>query len=134
MVHAIHQRALDHVQRGCMLLTCFLGVLGDVLVDALDQGMLEPLGHRLFAPGLVALLLLAFALESFGGLEQTLGRIRATIQDHVFNQLAQSRFDVVVDRKLAGVDDAEIHSRPASVVQEYRVHRFAHPVVAAKRE
>ncbi len=42
--------------------------------------------------------------------------------------------DVVVDRQLAGVDDAHVHAVVDGVVQEHRVHRLAHRIVAAERE
>ena len=48
--------------------------------------------------------------------------------------LAQLRVDVVVDGELAGVDDAHVHARLDGVVEEHRVHRLAHRLVAAERE
>ncbi len=53
-VHAVHQRALDHLDRPT---TCrgdlgsqFLGIGIDVGVDALDQGVRDPLADREAAP------------------------------------------------------------------------------------
>ena len=50
-VHAGHQRALDHEQRPAVLLAGLLGVGVDVVDDALDQGVGEPLLDRALPPG-----------------------------------------------------------------------------------
>jgi hypothetical protein len=44
------------------------------------------------------------------------------------------RVEIVVECELAGVDDAHVHAGLDRVVQEDRVHRLAHRVVAAERE
>ena len=66
--------------------------------------------------------------------EQPLRRVRPAVQDDVLDELAQLRLDVVVDRELAGVDDAHVHARGDRVVQEHRVDRLADRVVAAEAE
>jgi hypothetical protein len=48
--------------------------------------------------------------------------------------LAQLGIDVVVDRELPGVDDAHVHAGLDGVIEEHRVHRLAHRLVAAERE
>ena len=48
--------------------------------------------------------------------------------------LEQVLRDVLVDDELAGVDDAHVHAGLDGVVQERRVNRLAHHVVAAERE
>jgi hypothetical protein len=45
-VHAVHQRALDHVQRRSSCWRASSVSALDELGDALDQRVLEPLGHR----------------------------------------------------------------------------------------
>ena len=55
-------------------------------------------------------------------------------EHHVLDALAQLRGNVVVDRELAGVDDAHVHAGLDGVVEEHRVHRLAHRVVAAEGE
>ena len=55
-------------------------------------------------------------------------------EDHVLDALAQLRLDLLVDRELARVDDAHVHAGADRVVQEHRVHRLAHRIVAAERE
>src|SRR5207244_10209030 len=60
----------------------FLGVLDDVVVDALDERVLEALGHREPAPPEVLLApRAALALIARRELEQPLGGIRAAVQD-----------------------------------------------------
>ena len=66
--------------------------------------------------------------------EQALGRVRAAVEDDVLARLAQLRLDRLVDRELAGVDDAHVHAGLDGVVEEHRVHRLAHRLVAAERE
>jgi hypothetical protein len=60
--------------------------------------------------------------------------VASACEDHVLDALAQLRVDFRVDRELAGVDDAHVHARADRVVEEHRVHRLAHHVVATERE
>ena len=76
----------------------------------------------------------AGAAEPFGHGEHALGRVGAAVQDHVLAGLAQFRVDLVIDRELAGVDDAHVHAGLDRVVEEHRVHRLAHRLVAAEGE
>ncbi len=69
-----------------------------------------------------------------GRLEQSFGGIGAAGEHDVLAQLAQLGLDLLVDRQLAGVDDAEPHPVGDGVVEEHRVHRLADAVVAAERE
>src|SRR5882672_3742519 len=115
-VHAGHQRALDDLDRPGDLLARLLGVGDHELVHALDQRMLQPLLDRPAPPlGVLRLGHLAGALVLRRELEQ-LGR------------------DLVVDLELAGIDDAHVHAGLNGVVQEHRVHRLAHRLVAAEGE
>ena len=66
--------------------------------------------------------------------EQPLGRVGAAVEHHVLAGLAQLRIEIVVDRHLAGVDDAHVHAGLDGVIEEHRVHRLAHRLVAAERE
>ena len=56
------------------------------------------------------------------------------VEHHVLAGLAQLRIEVVVHRDLAGVDDAHIHAGLDGVIEEHRVHRLAHALVAAEGE
>ena len=58
----------------------------------------------------------------------------AAVEDDVLAQLAQLGWNVVVERQLPGVDDAHVHAGLDGVVEEHRVHRLAHRLVAAERE
>ena len=135
-VHAGHQRALDDVERTGRGEPRLLGVLDDVGVDAVDQGVGQALVDRSLAPGQV--LGGAFHPGAAGVLrgevEQALGGIGPPVEHDVLDELAQLRIDVVVDRERAGVDDAHVHAGRDRVVQEDGVDRLAHAVVAAERE
>ncbi|MPL88384.1 hypothetical protein SDC9_34404 [bioreactor metagenome] len=139
-VHARHQRPLDYIKRAGGGLTGLLGVGLDEFGDAVHQCMFEPLRHRPLAPGEVARLLLlrARALEALGDGQKPLGRgaagLRGAVQHHVLAGLAQLGVDLVIDRKLAGVDDAHVHAGLNRVIEEHRVHRLAHRLVAAEAE
>ncbi len=134
-VHAVHERTLDDRERIAELEARRLRVGHDELVDAADQRLLQPLANRPRAPGVVLdALLPCLALVTAGDLEQPLGRIRPPRQDHVLDALAQVRVDLLVDRELARVHDAHAHSGADSVVQEHRVHRLAHGLVAPEGE
>ncbi len=87
------------------------------------------------APGEIGLGLLAgLAEEALGDVEQPLGRIVAPVEHHVLAGLAQFRIEIVIDRHLRGIDDAHIHAGLDGVIQEHRMHRLAHRLVAAERE
>ncbi len=97
--------------------------------------MRQPLLHRPAAPGEIGFLLLAgLAAVALGQRQQPLGRIGAAIEHHVFHRLAQFRLDVVIDDHLPGIDDAHVHPGLDGVIEEDRMHRFAHRLVAAERE
>ena len=66
--------------------------------------------------------------------DQALGGVGAPVEQHVLHQLEQVLGDLLVDRELAGVDDAHVHARADRVVQEGGVHGLAHGVVAAEGE
>ena len=117
--------------------TGLLGVLDDVGVDALDEGVTEALVHRRRPPGDV----LAGRPDAAAGtthrpgeLEEPFGRIGPAVEDDVLDPLPKLRLDVVIDRELAGVDDAHVHPGRDRVVKEDRVDRLANGVVATERE
>ena len=112
-----------------------LGVGDDELVHALDQRMLQPLLDRPAAPfGVLRLGRLAGALVLGRQLEQALGAVGRAVEDHVLAGVAQLGRDLVVDLELAGIDDAHVHAGLDGVIQEHRVHRLAHRLVAAEGE
>ncbi len=77
---------------------------------------------------------LARAAITLGDLQQPLGAVLAAVQHHVFAGLAQVRIDALINRKLAGIDDAHIHARLDGVVEEDGMHLLAHRLVAAEGE
>ncbi|EGF30551.1 hypothetical protein IMCC9480_1254 [Oxalobacteraceae bacterium IMCC9480] len=137
-VHAIHQRAFDHVDRpaavGQQLLARFFGVFDDPLRDAVDQRVRQPLLHRAVAPFEVLFFFLVTGFQGAGDLDHAFGGIVAAVQHDVFDALAQLGRQLAVDAHHAGVDDAHRHAGLDCVVQEYRVDRFACRVVAAEAE
>ncbi len=135
-VHAGHERPFDHVERALRGLPRLLGILDDELVDAIDERVFEAFFHGLVTPGEVLRLRFArrLALVALGNLQQALGRVLAAIEHDVLDRVAQVSGQVFVDRQLPGVDDAHIHAGANRVIQEHRVDRFAHDVVAAERE
>ena len=95
----------------------------------------QALLDRLLAPGEIDLPLLRRpAAISLGSFEQPVGRVLAAVEDHILDQLAELGIDVVVERELAGIDDAHIHAGLDGVVQEHRMHGLAHALVAAESE
>jgi len=65
---------------------------------------------------------------------KTLARIRAAVEHHVFDTLAQCGLQIVVHADHARVDDAHVHSRLDGVVEEHGVDGFAHRVIAPEAE
>ena len=66
--------------------------------------------------------------------DETFCRVLPAVEDDVLDALQELRLDVLVDGELAGVDDAHVEPGCDRVVEERRVHRLAHGVVAAERE
>ncbi len=66
--------------------------------------------------------------------DQPLGGVRPAVEEHVFDALAQLRGDLFVDVQLPGVDDPHVQPGADRVIEERRVHRPAHRVVAAEGE
>ena len=134
-VHAVHQRAFDHVERPLGQLARLLGVGLDEIGDAVHQRMRQPLLHRPLAPGEIDVLgLLPGAAELVRQRQQPLGRVGPAVEHHVLASSAQLRIDLVIDRQLPGIDDAHVHAGLDGVIEEHRVHRLAHRLVAAERE
>ena len=131
-VHAVHQRAFDHLDRFVGGEAAFFGVFVDELGDAMHQRVRQTLAHRQLAPCEVFFFFLAVAFELLGDFEQALGRVGATVEHHVFDALFQLRVQVGIYAELAGVDNAHIHPRCDGVVEEYGVNRFAHRLVTTE--
>ena len=66
--------------------------------------------------------------------QQPLGGVGAAVEQHILDAFAQGRRDVLIDRELAGIDDAHVHARLDGVEQEHRMHRLAHLLIAAEGE
>src|SRR5882762_5876411 len=114
---------------------CLFRVRDDVVVDALDEGVFEAFGHRQLAPLQILLAArAALALEARRDLQQPLGGIGAPVENHVLARRPQLRLDLLVDAQLSGIHDPHVHASGNGVVEEHRVHRLAHCVVAAERE
>ena len=137
-VHAVHQRAFNHMQRPAAVgldgAPHLFGVFGDELVHAAHQRVRQALLHRQRAPFVFQAVVARAALGGFGHIDQSLSGVRPAVQHHVFDPFAQHRLELVVHAHHAGVDDAHVHAGLNGVVQEHGVNRLAHRVVAAKAE
>ena len=133
-LHAVHQRTLDHLERAFVLLPRLLGVLLDEVDDAVHERVRQPFLDRTFAPRQVQLADDAASLDGLGERHHALGRVRAPVEDDVLDVFQQVLRDVVVHGQLAGVHDGHVQARGARVVQERRMDRLAHRLVAAERE
>ncbi len=91
--------------------------------------------NRSVSPGKVfAALLLSGPLDRLGKLQQSIGRIGATIQKHVFDMFQQFRGNLLVDFQLSRVDDSHVQACFDGVEQKGTVHRFANAIIATKAE
>ena len=133
-LHPVHQRAFDDVERTGRRGARLLGVLLDEVDDPVHERVRQALGDGRLAPREVELALRRAARDRRRVLDETLGRIGAAVEDDVLDALEELRLDVLVDRELAGVDDAHVEPGADRVVEERRVHRLAHRVVSAERE
>ena len=68
----------------------------------------------------------------FGNGEQFFRAIRIAIQYDILNRITQVPGQIIIDRKLAGVDDAHVHTGTNRVIQEGGMDCFANDVIASK--
>mmetsp|Transcript_7282 Transcript_7282/g.22028 ORF Transcript_7282/g.22028 Transcript_7282/m.22028 type:complete len:1134 (+) Transcript_7282:306-3707(+) len=149
--HAVHKRALDDVERPRIVPghARLLGVTHHELVDTLNQRVAEAARHVHVAPtGALscrsldhsALLAqhagLGLRIKGCGVFEHTLRGVVAAVEHEVLDVAEQLLVDVLVLvlDAVRGIDNAHIHARGAGVVQEHRVARTAHRLVAAEAE
>ena len=134
-LHALHQRPLDDLEAGGVLLPGFLHVHFDVVGDPLDQGVGQPLLDAAVSPGVGGGHLGRVAgLEGLGEGHEPLGGVGPPIEEHVLDFFLELGLDLLIDRQLPGVDDPHLHSGPDRVVEEAGVHRLPDGVVAPERE
>ena len=135
LVHAVHEGALDHIERPSPLASRLLGVVHDVARDPVYERVSETILHRTGSPFLVAHhLLLRRPGVLPGARRQALGRVGTPVEEHVLHRLQKVGRHVVVDRECSGVDDGHVQTRLDGVVEERRVHRFAHSRAPTIRE
>src|SRR5690606_32426089 len=136
-IHAIHQWPFNDIQRPLGREPRFFRVIDDVLVNAVDQCVLESLGHRELAPGKVPFLRFVatpLPLVRLGDFQQPLGGVGAPGEDHVFDSIPEVCRQVLVDRELPRVDDPHVHACLDSVVQEDGMDRLANEIVTTEGE
>ena len=133
-LHAVHQRALDHLERAVVGLAGLLGVVLDVVDDAVHQRVREAILHRGLPPGEVVLALEPSALDRLGEDHHAFGGVRAPVEDDVLDVLEHVLGDVRVDLELPRVHDGHVQARGDRVVQERGVDRAAHGLVPAEGE
>ena len=117
-----------------ILLPGLFGVLVNVIHDALDQGVAEALLDRALPPLLFRDFGLVLLLDGLGEFDQALGGVRAAVEQHVLHQLQQVLGNLLIHLQHPGVHDAHVQPGLDGVVEECRVHRLAHDIVAAERE
>ena len=136
-VHPVHQRPFNHLDRTRGLLASFFSILLNKFGNAFHQRIFEALFHVPTAPfrhlGIGSVISFATAIF-LSQLQQTLGAIVTTVEDHIFNRIAQLGGQVVVNRQLSGVDDPHVHAVANGVVKEYRVNGFTNRVVTTEGE
>ena len=135
-VHAIHQWTFYHMQWTFRLLPGFFRIFVNVIGDAFYQRMRKSFIHRFIAPCLVFLDVCCCAITHVTrcDLEQTISGIIRFIENDIFYGFPQFLRQIVIYGQLACINDAHIHARLDSVIEEHRVNRFTHRVVAAKRK
>ena len=70
----------------------------------------------------------------FGNLQQSVGRIVAAVEHGILDSVSQLPGQILIDGKLACIDDTHIHSRTNRVVEKHGMDSLAYDVVAAKRK
>ena len=133
-IHPVHKRAFDEMQRPFVLVPRLLDVLVDKVNDAIDERVLEPLCHRGAAPGFVLDLGLALLLDGFGKSRQAIGGVGTAIEHHVLDAFQEVLGNLIVNLKLAGIDNAHVQAGLDRVVEKDGIDGFADGVVPAVGE
>ncbi len=133
-VHSVHQGAFYYIERSFSLQTSFFHILFNEVENAFGEGVRKPLLNRARSPCRVLALLLVFAFQGCRQLNQSVCRVFPAVEQHIFHSLANVLGNIVVYGQLSGVHDAHVHSCVYCVVEERRMHRFTHPIVAPERE
>ena len=113
-VHPRHERSLDDVEGPGGRPPRLLRVGLDVVGDARDEGVLDPLLDRPGAPARRALVPFR-ALRARVALrdrEEAFARVGAPVEDDVLDPLAKLRLDLVEHGELARVDDRHVEPGP----------------------
>ena len=131
-IHAIHQRPLNHIQGTTVFLTSFFGVFVNKVRNTLQQSVAQPLFNRTLPPFECLRRPTGLLLNGFRVFDQTFRGIRPTVQQDIFDVHQQVGVDFVIDLQLRGIDDAHVQTGFDRVIQEGRIHRFPHDVVATE--
>lgn len=135
LLHGRHQQRVDHGHRASQRLVTLQRILLHVVGHALEHRMGDTLSERPRTPCVGGLRLrLGRLLHPVGILREPLRGVGPAAEDHVLDAAEQFGFDLAVHFEHLRVDDAHVHSGPDGVVEERRVHRLAHRVVAAEGE
>ena len=134
-VHAVHERALDDLKGARIELASLLGIDIDIFHNAFYERVTEPFLNGGVSPfrGFCFDFFAAFT-DGFGMADQPFRRIRTTVEEHILHQFEQRGFDILINGQLAGIDDAHVESCPDGMIEECRMHGFAHRFVAPERE
>ena len=134
--HRTHQQPVDHLHRVAQFAVGFERVGLDVVGHSSEQSVFDAFRQR---PGAPRLLVCGSFGRGVGAemlcvVDEPLGSVGTTAEDDVLDAFEQCGFDVAVNLQQLGIDDAHVHSRRDGVVEEDRVHRLAHDIVAAEGE
>ena len=130
--HPGHQRTLYYMQRSLVFSARFLHIGVDKFHDSFHQRVTQTRLDGAIAPFADHGFDLAFGLHGFGKIDQPLGRIGATIQDHVLDEFQQISGNVAVNFQHSRIDDSHVESGPNRMIEKRRMHGLAHRIVAAE--
>ena len=131
MLHGGHQQRVDHGHRASQRLVILL----DEIRHAFEHCVADALAERPRAPCVGSLgLRLGNRAHLLGIFGEPFGSVRTPAEDHVLDPFEQFGLYLAVNPHHLRVDDAHVHPGTDGVVEERRVHRLAHRVVAAEGE
>ena len=133
-VHTIHQRTFYHVQWLRIFCASLFCICVYIVSDAVYQCMFQPFFNRCAAPCVIYFYLFALRLHRICKDNQLFRCFRIAIEYHIFAQLFQFRFYLIINNQRAGVYDTHIHTGLNSVIQEHTVHRLTHRLISTERE
>ena len=136
MAHAVHERTTDDIHCAAILRDGLIKVLGKIVAHTLHKSCFQALFERGLSPCLGSCRVDASSLFFELGCEryEALCGIGVTIEHNIFHDCTKFQWDILVLHRCLRIHDTHVHSRCYGMIEEHRMQRLTHIVVATERE